>query len=608
MTRKNTWLLASFLVATLLLATATGPLAGRGPVGGGGGAHFAARPSMGPSASRPVSRPAASFSRPQAPVSRPASAPFRPSFSQLDRPNVSPAPMPTPRPSLGPSVHPSGIANRPAPLPAPSGERLGIGAIPPGAGINRPGIGPIPPGVGINRPEIGANPPAARPIPPGAGPSRPGFGERPTIGGGNHPVGGNHPIIGGGNNIANRQGGNNNFVNINRSGWGMRPGTLPSYGHWSDRWYNHHVPPHYHGWYHGCWSGHWGNYWYVPLVAGATAWGLNALLPSWGYAYGSAYANPYYVPSAAPVYDYSQPMVVNTYDAPTDDAPADSSSDSQTAAAAPAPQSPQTTEAYQLFDQALAAFKRGDYATALQLDQQALRQSPHDPVMHEIGALCKFAMGDYTGAAAVLNNLLAVAPGMDWTTLSGLYGDVQAYTTQLRALEAYCRQNPGDAAAHFVLAYHYLVAGYSDAAADQLRRVVAAQPGDQVAKRMLAALTPRAESPGQPAQPAASSPAQAGPTTDLVGSWRAQRDGDSFELSIDAQNHFVWKATPKGKSTVTLTGTMATAGNAILLQSKDQGTMTAQVTSGGPDGFQFIAAGSPPDDKGLSFQRVKPGN
>ena len=105
-----------------------------------------------------------------------------------------------------------------------------------------------------------------------------------------------------------------------------------------------------------------------------------------------------------------------------------------------------------------------------------------------------FATGDYTGAAAVLNNLLAVAPGMDWTTLSGLYGNVEEYTTQLRALEAHCKQKPDDAAAHFVLAYHYLVAGHGDAAAEQLKRVVAAQPGDQVAKRMLAALTPPAES------------------------------------------------------------------------------------------------------------------
>ena len=52
---------------------------------------------------------------------------------------------------------------------------------------------------------------------------------------------------------------------------------------------------------------------------------------------------------------------------------------------------------------------------------------------------------------------------------------------------------------------------------------------------------------------------------------------------------------------------MAVAGDAILLESKDQGTMAAQVASGGADQFQFIAAGSPPDDKGLQFTRTKQG-
>jgi tetratricopeptide (TPR) repeat protein len=342
------------------------------------------------------------------------------------------------------------------------------------------------------------------------------------------------------------------------------------------------------------------------VVAGATAWGLNALLPSWGYSYGTSYANPYYVESAAPVYDYSQPVVIDTYDTPTAETSAEPASD----AAAPAPESPETAEAYQLFDQALAAFKKGDYHSALQLDEQALRKSPHDPVMHEVSALCLFALGDYTGAAAVLNNLLAVAPGMDWTTLSGLYGNVEAYTTQLRALEAYCKQKPGDAAAHFVLAYQYLVAGHDDAAAGELKLVVAARPDDQVAGRMLAALAPPSEPAAEaakPDQPAASPPAQAGPTTDLVGNWRAERNGDVFDLSIDENNQFSWKAVPKGKPPVALAGTLGVAGDAILLQSKDQGTMVAQVKSDGANQFQFVAAGSPPDDKGLSFQRVGQG-
>jgi len=355
------------------------------------------------------------------------------------------------------------------------------------------------------------------------------------------------------------------------------------------------------------------------VIAGATVWGLSAVLPSWGYPYGYTYSNPYYVASPALVYDYSQPIVVNTYDTPPADASTDGGDYPPAPPAAPAPESPQTSEAHQLLDQALAAFKNGDYQGALQLDQQALRKSPHDPVIHEVGALCMFAMGNYTGAATVLDNLLAVAPGMDWTTLIGLYGNADAYTAQLRALEAYCRQKPDDAAARFVLAYQYLVAGYNDAAIDQLKLVVAVQPGDQTAARMLAALAPPAaattapappeQTAGAPPAPTAQTPgvppAPTGPTTDLVGSWKAERNGDQFELSIDQNNQFTWKAAPKGKQPVTLTGTVATTGNTLLLESKDQGTMAAQVKSGGSDQFQFIAAGSPPDDKGLQFSRTK---
>jgi hypothetical protein len=483
----------------------------------------------------------------------------RPSFT----PGASTPSAPTNRPSLGnvsrPSISPPGVATLPATRPSPGGDRPGI--------ANRPGIDTRP-GIG-NRPGID---------------NRPGIGNRPDIG--------NRPVIGGGN-VVNRPGGNNNFVNINnRPGWGMG-----DTGHWRNDWYDHHVPPHHQGWYHGCWPGNWGRYWYAPVVVGGTLWGLNALLPSWGYAYGYTYANPYYVESTMPTYDYSQPVVINNYNAPAEGAPA-----------APPAESPETTEAYRLFDQALAAFKKGDYRGALPLVEQARGKAPNDPAMHEVAALCLFATGDYARAAAILNSLLAAAPGMDWTTLSGLYGNAADYTTQLRALERYCQQKPDDAAARFVLAYHYLVGGHDTDATAQLKLVVAEQPEDQVAKRMLEALSPPepASQAAAPAPPAAAPAAETGPTTDLVGVWRAQRDGDTFDLSIDAESRFAWKATPKGKPPVNLAGTMTTAGDAMLLQSQDQGTMVAQVKSGGTDQFQFVTAGSPSGDPGLSFQRVKP--
>ena len=341
------------------------------------------------------------------------------------------------------------------------------------------------------------------------------------------------------------------------------------------------------------------------MVAGATAWGLNAILPSWGYNYGYSYSNPYYVESSSPAYNYSQPIVINTYNTSESDA----SADGQAATGqATTPESPQMTEVYQLFDQALAAFKTGDYKNALSLDRQAIQKSPQDPVMHEVSALCMFALGDYKQAASVLNNLLAVAPGMDWTTLSSLYPSVDVYTTQLRALEAYCKANPNDASAHFVLAYQYLVAGHSEEAVTQLKLVTAKQPGDQVAKRMLDALSPPAEETAaapQPGQPAESTSGATGPTTDLVGNWRAERNGNVFDLTIDENNQFSWKATPKGKQPITIGGNVAATGNVLVLESKDQGSMVGNVTSGGMDQFQFVTTGSPPDDKGLSFQRVK---
>ena len=80
--------------------------------------------------------------------------------------------------------------------------------------------------------------------------------------------------------------------------------------------------------------------------------------------------------------------------------------------------------------------------------------------MHEFAALCMFATGDYSRPAAVLT----IPVGR--RSRHGLDDDERAVRqrrcrtpTQLRALEAYCKQKPDDAASRFVLAYHYLVAG-----------------------------------------------------------------------------------------------------------------------------------------------------
>jgi hypothetical protein len=339
-------------------------------------------------------------------------------------------------------------------------------------------------------------------------------------------------------------------------------------------------------------------------------------LPSWGYSYGYTYSNPYYVVQdtvTTPVYDYSQPIVINTYNTSASDSSTDQTVTQTTE------DSPETQAGYELFDQAHDAFRSGDYDRALKLDEAAIQKVPQDPVLHEFGALCLFALGDYTRTAAVLNALLAVAPGMDWTTMSSLYPDVDVYTQQLRNLEAYSKQNPDDPAAHFVLAYHYLVTGHADSAVPHLQAVVAKQPEDQVAKRMLDALTAPEEEP-EPEQlppPAAGVPDGAAdatdaaePTeepeqyTDLVGKWAADRNEDRFGLEIKEDGAFTWVAIPEGQDRVSISGQAATTSDTLILESGDQGTMVGQVASGGPDKFQFVFAGSPPGDEGLTFQRI----
>ena len=525
--------------------------------------------------------------------------------------------------------------NRPVTLPGDLANRPDGGGNRPGFGGNRPGGGGNRPGIGGDRPVTLPGDLANRPLNrPGSG-NRPwGDGNRPWNGGNRPGIGGNRPGIGDGNNFWNSGNigsgnlvqNNNNFSNVNvGAGWGLGGygggyglGYGGGYGGWANHWNTGYVNPHYGGWYNGCWGGNWGynGGWWAPFAVGAATWGLASTLGSWGWGYGGGgYVNPYYsaVPAAvvaASPYDYSQPVVVNNY--VTDDgSPADSGT--VQGGAATAGQAPAPSPSDAAFDAALSAFKQGDYAAALAGCDKAVKLAPNDSVIHEVRALSLFALGRYPEAAATLNAVLAVAPGMDWTTLSGLYGSVDAYTQQLRKLEDFCRANPDSAAGYFVLAYHYLVGGYSDMAADALRVVVAKQPGDVVAKRLLDALAPQEEKPAD--SPPAVEPkpttapaeaAQAGPETDLVGVWKATAGQDSVDLVITEGSQFTWKATPAGRESVAISGMIETARDAIALVSESAGTMAGKVTSKGADAFEFTLAGAPADAKPIAFQRQKP--
>lgn len=297
-------------------------------------------------------------------------------------------------------------------------------------------------------------------------------------------------------------------------------------------------------------------------------------------------------PNVIVPYDYSQPVVVNTFRPRTVDAPEPV-------------ETPESEAALQLFDDGLELFRVGDYRAALAQFDQALKQLPGDPVIHEVRALALFAIGEYTPAAAALNSLLATTPGMDWTTMSGLYGNVDDYTTQLRALEAHVKANPDDAAARFVLAYHYLVMGHNDSAERQLRAVVKVQPRDVVARKILESLAPSETEEADRPEPAADSDDAVSEEIDLVGAWRAKAGKTTVELRIDEDFGFVWSAKTEGEDPAEVSGEIDIDGDLLILDGGEQGAMAGDVIAEGPNRFRFSLTGTTTrDDNTLTFERT----
>jgi tetratricopeptide (TPR) repeat protein len=335
-------------------------------------------------------------------------------------------------------------------------------------------------------------------------------------------------------------------------------------------------------------------------VWGGIGWGLGSWTNGWGNGFTNFY-NPYYaqpmIAQSMP-YDYSQPVVVNNYVESNSEA---SGEEAQPNAA--------QEQAFSAFDQGLAKFEAGQYVSALTDFNTSLKELPGDPVVHEVRSLTLFAIGDYTQAAAGLNSFLSSAPGMDWTTMSGLYGDPEDYTTQLRKLEQFCKQNPTDAGAYFVLAYHCLVTGEKDAAINALKVVVKNQPKDVTATRMLEAMAPSEKSMVATPTPApASPPVPAGteqPQTDLVGSWKALASDTNIELSITEESQFLWKAVVKDQPSIQLDGKLTVGSDGISLETKNQGAIGGTVVSKGADNWVFMMTGAPASDPGLNFTRMK---
>ena len=241
-----------------------------------------------------------------------------------------------------------------------------------------------------------------------------------------------------------------------------------------------------------------------------------------------------------------------------------------------------------------------------------------------------FALKRYDEAASVVYAVLSAGPGWNWSTLVGLYPDVDTYTNQLRALEAYAGSNPNSPSARFLLAYHYMIEGHDELAAAQFEKVTQLLPQDQLSASFVKALRKSSEQVAQAAAPAqapasnatpaqapvqapqggstpeqatASPPPPPPPPASLAGTWKSQPSPDvAIALTLKEDGAFVWDVDTKGQKQ-TLQGQAGFKDNTLILQQPEGPPLVGNVTQDGSDKFVFAPPGAGGKGGGLVFTR-----
>ena len=248
----------------------------------------------------------------------------------------------------------------------------------------------------------------------------------------------------------------------------------------------------------------------------------------------------------------------------------------------------------------LAQFYAGNYQESLRDVQHATIDMPASQSLQQFHALVLFARGDYQKAAAVAHPVLNAGPGWDWTILESFYSSVDVYTGQLRALEQFVFHHEDNAAAQFLMAYHYLMLGHLTAARGQLRQVANLEPRDSLAKNILAGLDAflRTRPDGLPDNLA--TPESQG---SLLGVWTSHPiSGVVIETMLDPDGHFVWNY-KEGNQTRSFSGTYILQGGSLIFTRLDGRTMDGVITVSGGNRFWFRLKTHQSSNPGLIFSR-----
>jgi len=139
-------------------------------------------------------------------------------------------------------------------------------------------------------------------------------------------------------------------------------------------------------------------------------------------------------------------------------------------------------------EEAILAFRAGDYREAARLANHALVESPDDGRLYLFAAQVMFAVGDYEGSAALVHQAATmVAPSELGTVVENYrqYYRGRDYIDQMDQLIAFLEQDPNSSAALFVRGFQYGFLGHRDAAVKDLTKAYELESRDQLAAELI---------------------------------------------------------------------------------------------------------------------------
>ncbi len=151
-------------------------------------------------------------------------------------------------------------------------------------------------------------------------------------------------------------------------------------------------------------------------------------------------------------------------------------------------------------------FRARDYKTAVYDWKHAAIDDPNNGVLMMMLSQAFFATGQYDEAAGAAQHGMQLLPKEEWGVVvknyKELYGNVQDFTDQLRALEKSVKDKPNDPARRFLAGFQYAYLGFPKEAIDQLDKGLKVAPRDEMAKKLREEMAAKLPKPVEPPAPA----------------------------------------------------------------------------------------------------------